>query len=329
MTESGGGTEPVGGARSPVRWSRIIGFAVGVALLGGAVLAIQRSGGSLADAFAPLREGDPLRVSVLAAALIGTIMLSSFVTAALLWVLTLRYGRVGYFEMWALISAAWLLNYLPVRPGMFGRLAYHRAVNGIRIVDSAKALVWTNVLMLIGAVMCAAVAIAASIAKRPDHPLFIVLSLTPIPLLGLFAAYAHEKKPEPDPEVWRVIAGLALGYAAQLCWAGRFLVSFHLAGIDLSWAGAVALASVSALAAFVPITGNGLGVREWVIGLVAPVLPIGLVHAANLSREGSFVSVLIDRSAELVVAVPMGLICGWWALRNMARVRGVRRQAEA
>lgn len=325
MTDAPGPGAPVSAAeaaerRSALRWSRIIGFIVGVALLAAAVMAMRSAGGSVRESFAPLRDADPW----LGATLIGAIAASTLLTAALFWVLTTRYGRVGFLEMWALINAAWLLNYLPVRPGLFGRMAYHRAVNGVRVVDSAKALVWANVLMLLGAAICAVVATIAGAALTGDHWLVIVISLAPIPSLGAFAAYARFKRPEPDPEVWRLIAGAAIGYAVQLSWAVRFLLCFWLLGQPLAWGGAVALAAVAALAGFVPVTGNGLGIREWVVGLVAPALPVSLVAAGNLTRGVSLASDLTNRAAELIVAVPLGLICGWWALRRMARARQAR-----
>lgn len=318
MSEGLSGAGGPGEVRRAVRWSRVIGFVLGVGLLGGALLAVERGGGSFAAAFEPLRSADPLLV----AALVGSILLSSAVTAGLLWVLTSRYGRVGRGEMWALINAAWLLNYLPVRPGMFGRLAYHRAVNGIRVIDSAKGLVWANVLMLLAAGVCGAIAVGAAVlGARGDHWGVVAVSVAPIPALAIFAAYARRRRPDPDPEVWRVIAGAALAYAAQLFWAGRALLAFRLMGVELTWGGALGLAAVMALAAFVPITGNGLGVREWVIGLVAPLLPAALARGGGMSMETALNSMLVDRGAELLVAVPMGLACGWWVVKRSTTVR--------
>lgn len=315
MSEPGVGGSG-GEARRAVRWSRVIGFVLGVALLGGAVIAVERAGGSLGALVEPLREASPWMV----AGLLGSIAAGSVLTAGLLWVLTTRYGRVGRGEMWALVSAAWLLNYLPVRPGLFGRLAYHKKVNGIRVIDSAKALVWANVLMLLGAVVCGAIAIgAAVVGARGDHWLVYAVSAAPIPALGLFALYAHKKRPEPDPEVWRLIAGAALAYGAQLFWAARAMFAFGLMGIEVSWGGALALAAAMALAAFVPITGNGLGIREWVIGLVTPLLPAAMAHGAGLTMADGLNAMLVDRSAELLIAVPTGLVCGWWAIRRSGR----------
>lgn len=316
MNEPGAGPETVARRRG-VRWSRVIGFAFGVALLAAALVAVNRAGGSIPGAFEHLREASPWFV----AGLIGSILATSLFASVLLWILMSRYGRVGFFEMWALINAAWLLNYLPVRPGMFGRLAYHRAVNGVRVVDSAKALVWANVLMMLGAVVCAGAAVVGGVTRRPDHVLFVAGSAAPVVFLSLFAVYAHRKKPEADPEVWRLIAGAAVACAVQLGWAARAYFAFRLMGVELAWGGALALSAAMALASLVPITGNGLGVREWLIGLAAPVLPVALAQSAGLTLGASLNSMLVDRAAEVLIAVPLGLVCGWWALRNMARVR--------
>src|SRR4029079_8775600 len=57
-----------------------------------------------------------------------------------LWVQMRRHGPVGAVEVALLVGAAWVLNYLPLRPGMIGRIAYHKSVNGIEVVDSVRAV---------------------------------------------------------------------------------------------------------------------------------------------------------------------------------------------
>ena len=61
-------------------------------------------------------------------------------------ILNARHGKVGAGEMTALVGASWLLNYLPLRPGMFGRVAYHRRYNGIGVRDSVRILIVLSVL---------------------------------------------------------------------------------------------------------------------------------------------------------------------------------------
>jgi len=63
----------------------------------------------------------------------------------------------------------------------------------------------------------------------------------------------------------------------------------------------VALAIVSQIAMLVPIAGNGLGLREWAIGLTAASLT-GLDPQAGLAAD------LVNRAVEVLVAVPVGLL---------------------
>jgi len=66
---------------------------------------------------------------------------------------------------------------------------------------------------------------------------------------------------------------------------------------------------VSMVAMLAPLTGNGLGVREWAIGL-----------AAHLLRQSDLVlgltADLLNRAAELIMVLVLGLVgMGWLAWR--------------
>ncbi len=65
----------------------------------------------------------------------------------------------------------------------------------------------------------------------------------------------------------------------------------------------------------VPTGGNGLGVREWAIGLAAPLL-------TDYQIELGLTADLVNRAAELVVIVVAGLASITWLGR-----RGKRRCA--
>ncbi|MHC4784997.1 MAG: hypothetical protein ACYTE6_03445, partial [Planctomycetota bacterium] len=68
-------------------------------------------------------------------------------------------------------------------------------------------------------------------------------------------------------------------------------------------------ACLSVVPMLVPFVGNGLGLREWAVGLAAPLLTpyvLGLGLAAEL----------LNRAAELVVIVILGLGgIAWLTLR--------------
>ncbi|MBL0926853.1 MAG: hypothetical protein IBJ11_04270 [Phycisphaerales bacterium] len=297
------------------RRQRLIGTALGLALLGLAAWAVLRAAGSPAAAIAPLRDASPASVALL----VGLIAVGPLLTGATFWVLTRRYGAVGFVEMTALMAGSWLLNFLPLKPGLFGRLAYHKAVNGIAITDSAKALIWANVLSLAGAALMAASALIAAMFVGGDHPLMLAAVAAPAPALALFAWHAARVRPAADPEVWRVLAAAALRYAELLVWAARFMVCFALIDRPIAPGAAAALAGVTAAVQFVPITGNGLGVREWAVGLLAPVLPVGLAAQAGLTTAQGLTADLAHRAAEIPVAIVLGLVGLAYAAR---RTRG-------
>ncbi len=70
--------------------------------------------------------------------LLGSVLANLLLTGLLFTVLISRYGNVGRVEMQALIATATLLNFLPLRPGLFGRIAYHRTFNAIPAAASVK-----------------------------------------------------------------------------------------------------------------------------------------------------------------------------------------------
>src|SRR5436190_8739998 len=117
-------------SRPAVRW---MGFLVGLALLGSALWAVHAQHASLKELPATLRQG---RWWLIGAAL-GLPILNWLITSAIFHVLMLPASRhegargPTFREMTLLIGSAWLLNYLPLSPGLIGRVAYHRAVHGI------------------------------------------------------------------------------------------------------------------------------------------------------------------------------------------------------
>lgn len=294
------------------RRSRMLGFVIGLILLlaAGAAITFQRD--ALTIAFSSLRSAPP---GMLALALLAPI-LSIALASVTFWVLTTRYGKVGRAEMFALIGSAWLMNFLPMWPGMIGRLAYHKTVNGIPVRDSAKAIIWANLLSLFAAItLLATVAVGLMFFGGSDLGLAL-LACAPIPLLLLAGVYARAKRPEPDPEVWRIVIALAVRIVELHVQALRSWVCFSLVGAPIGWGGALAIASVSGLAGAVNIAPNGLGVREWVVGLVAPALPTSLTLRGDLRLAQGLSADLVNRSAEVVVAIPVGLSCAAWLARR-------------
>jgi len=270
---------------------RRIGYVVGLVLLAAAVYVVARQWDTVGAALARLGRPDPGLVALLIGAMLANLVLSSLFVRTLL----LRYGRIGLVEIHAVLATAVLLNYLPMRAGLFSRMAYHRAVNGIRVVDTAKTVVQGLVISL--AVMGVILLVVLGATKTGiDLRIAIAAPLVPI-AAGAFV---------PAWRPWAIATGLR--YAEVLVWAVRYAVAFRLLGLSIDTTAAVAFACASMIASLVPVLGNGLGVREWAVGLLAPVLsdyPVELGVAAEL----------VNRAAEIVVTLVFGLLGAGWLAR--------------
>lgn len=306
--------------RTRSRWPRVIAYAVGVALIAAAVWSVTRRVDMLAPALDALRAAPASRLAL--AALLPIISVA--LTSLTFWILTSRHGRVGLGEMLALINAAWLLNYLPLWPGMFGRLTYHAAINGIPLRDTVVATIWANALALISAAGLLLVMLVGSLMLKGDDWRFAAVSAAPPALLGLLGLWAYRSPPRPDPEFWRIPTSLAVRWVELLVWAARYSVCFALIGAPIGFGAALAFAAITGLGMLIPLTGNALGVREWIVGLAAPLLPVGLTLQTSLDMHTGLTADLTNRAIEVLLAVPVGIIAAAWVAR---RVRTASRSA--
>jgi hypothetical protein len=100
----------------------------------------------------------------------------------------------------------------------------------------------------------------------------------------------------------------------------RYFVVFALLQRPLTIPEAAAIAAASQAAMQVPLVGNGLGVREWAVGLVGPVLPSWMNAASGgLSRGLGLSADLLNRGLELVTALPVGMACTALVARRQGR----------
>lgn len=301
-------------ARRRARW---VSWFIGASLLTLAVWAIGRAGVPPADVLE-----NALRAPwSLLGLLLVLIAATPVATSAMFWVLTRRYGRVGFGENTALITSAWLLNFAPMSPGLFGRLAYLKAVHGMPIGHSARAVIWANLLSVVaGAVTLGTLALAAMFWRGDDARLACFAAM-PMLLIAALAWHAKRARPKPDPEVWRVVAALAIRCLELQLWAARYAAVFAILNQPLAWGGALALAAISTVASLFPLAPNGLGVREWTVGLVAPLLPVSLAYSAGLTTASGLSAELLHRAAEVAMAVPLGLAATAWVWRRFLRAQ--------
>jgi len=274
------------------RWWRGIAVLVGLGLVAAALIVVVRQHDAVTLAIAAMRRPAPGLVALLLAGVAGNVLL----TGLLFSLLISRYGRVGVLEMQALIASATLINFLPLRPGLFGRIAYHKAVNRILAVHSAKTIIQAAILS-VSIVVYLGLVIAISGAL---HVSLVYGVVAPLPVLAAGTAI-------PRLRIW--MAAALLRYLEVFVWAMRYYAAFALIGAPVDATGALAFACVSMIATMVPLVSNGLGLREWAIGLTAPFL-------TEYVLELGITAELVNRAAELVVIAVLGLAGIAWLARR-------------
>lgn len=270
------------------------GFVIGLLLLGSAIVVVWQHREAVESAWEALRSPSPGKV----AALLACVLANLFLTSLLFSHLISRYeGHVGLLEMQAVMSAACLLNYLPARPGLFGRVAYHKAVNQVRARDSAKTIVQASML---SAVVSGYLILAAIVAIRLGVSMWAELC-APFVVLGVGLIWRRWR-------FWSVAA--LIRYVETLVWGARYALVFNLVGSSAGIEASMALAGVSIVATMVPLVSNGLGLREWTTGLLAPVF-------TRYPLQVGVTADLVNRAAEIVVFAIAGLIgLSWLAHRR-------------
>jgi hypothetical protein len=287
----------------------IAGFALGVLLLVAAGWAVVSQGAALEQTREAIRGAS---VWLIVGALLLPV-LNWLVISASFWIMMRRYGRIGYREMAWLIGAAWLLNYLPLRAGMIGRIAYHKTVNNIRVADSLRVTVYG---LIFGGVSLLILLLAAAVlAARGPWPLWAGILSVP----ALLAATAALVIASRGSSAWWLPAAFGFRYLDTMIWTLRYAVVFALVGATIDFSGAVIISAVSQAAILVPIVPNGLGLREWAVGLTAAALPPSLVTAeGQVMTAIGMAADLANRAAELLVAIPVGLLATWHLARRSA-----------
>lgn len=286
------------------RTLRLLGAAVGLLLIGAAVVAIV----TRQDAARGLIDSAAKAPTWMFVALMGAVAITPLLTAANFWILTRRYGTVCPSEMGALIAAAWLLNYLPLWPGMVSRVTYHRVVNRIAVKDSAKVILEAGALSGIAAALLAILLFTVAAPLGWSGWDGAGIGGGGALFCALLALVMHRSSRRPH--AWRYLAVVSVRTVELGVWALRFALGAAILGEPVSPVAALTVASLVQIALLVPIAPNGLGVREWAVGFAAGVFAMGMTTQSGLGIA------LLDRGAEVLVAVPLGLIGAMWIARR-------------
>jgi uncharacterized membrane protein YbhN (UPF0104 family) len=280
-------------ARQWLGRARPIGALIGVALLAAAAFVVVREWESLATAMEATRAASFGVVAAMAATMLASVLL----TGAIFWLLTRRFGPVGFVDMQALMAATALANYLPLRPGLVGRVVYHRQRHGIRPVDSLRTIVEAMALSALVLVLLVPSMLAVHAGGLPSI-LGVALPLA----VGVLVLAARER-------FRGLAAAFLLRFGETLLTALRYDLAFRLTGSAIPWHASVAVACVSMIATMVPFVSNGIGLREWAVGLLAPLL-------VDTTLERGLAAELINRVIEVGVIAPCGLIGFGWLWRD-------------
>jgi hypothetical protein len=290
--------------RSPsitAAWFRRLGLIVGLGLILAAVIVLLRQQDVLSAALGAIRRPAPGYLILLLAGVAANVVL----TGVMFSLLMSRYGRVGLLEMQALIAAATLVNYLPLRPGLPGRIAYHKAVNRILAIRSAKTIVQASMLSLVMVGYLAAIILLIRTLDASCFWLWCgVLGPPPLMLAGTFVRPLR---------IWLLAA--LVRYAEVFVWALRYYAAFKLIGLPIPMTESLVFACVSMIATMVPFVSNGLGLREWAVGLASPLLAVGRL-------EQGITAELLNRAAEMAVVLVLGLTgLAYLAARRRSQAR--------
>lgn len=299
---------------------QVVGFAIATILIGLAGAMVWRDREAISMIRSAVAGGNAPKL----AAVWGLVVLNLVCTSATFSLLTpldpLGRARVGAREMFFLICGANLSNYLPLRTGMLGRMAYHRTYNEIPVRESAVIL-FRSLLLSAGAVLT--LAFLGATLLRPDRGIVawaqgVGVGLPLLAAIGV--AMVTRKSSGFVTGVSRTAMAFAARYADMLCWAARYAIVFSAAGLDLSWSQAIAYTAIAQVSMTVPIVGNGLGLREWMIGVVGAVLPVWAVGTVSATtRDQRLAAELVHRGVELLAVLPLGVIGAMWVARRVAR----------
>jgi hypothetical protein len=218
-----------------------------------------------------------------------------------------RHGKVGVIEMYVLVGSAWLFNYMPMRPGLIGRIGYHKSINNIRLRDSLESSVWSGILAGIANGLMLPIAFLMMMVPQGWSLLLPFVPVVVAILLSMVLTGRRKKL---------IILALAYRQLDVIVWLGRYWLAFEVLGLDVSIGDIAVISAVSQLASLMPLTGSGIGFREWAVGLMASAGG----HAMGTAMAGD----LINRAAETFVVVPVGLVCTALVARHWKGIRDAR-----
>ena len=273
------------------RWYllRLAAMLIGLLMLSGAVVLIINQHERIEPALQAMSHPSPGTIIIL----IASMLVGLFLTGLQFQLLMARHD-IPAIEMQGLIAASALLNFLPLKAGLLGRIAYHQVSHGVHPMETAKVMILARVS---GLVVIGLTAGALFLQDWSEGPLW-AWALVPALVPGWFVMPAATRT-----------AGLVmvLKYMDLLLMAVRYRCAFHMMDQPIGFETCLALASIGMLAGAVPFLSGGLGLREWLVGWLATILVM-----LPTALEIGILADLINRATELVVLLPVGGVALLW-----------------
>lgn len=274
---------------------RALGLVLGAALLLGAAVYAGRG----VD-WSVLTGAPPWLGTLLGAAVGANLVLTSL----LFWAITRSFDAepsVSVGRMTALISVSSLLNYLPLlRPGLLGRASYLKLRHGLPLRQSVVILL---IVLVLAVVVLLAIAVALVLFEGPWR--WVAAGGLVVGLSAIAGPVGRRvlRRPVERGWLWVVLR------AADVLVAGlRLWVAFWILGASVGYAEAVVAGAAALLVRLAGITPNGLGLSEWTVAVLTPVLaPVEMAVGAAAA--------LVDRAVEVLV-VSASAAWGGWTLRR-------------
>lgn len=243
-----------------------------------------------------LRQADPWQ----AAALAGLVALNLALTGLLFWSITRSFDAVppvGPGRMVALICASALLNYLPLlRPGLVGRAAYLKVKHNLPVRQSV--LILAVVLALAVVVLPVSALVLVAVPANTAGVRWWALVVSWVVLSAATGPVARQLLRRQVAQPWQWVP---LRAADMLVSAARLWLAFNIVGAPIGYAEAVVAGAASLLVRIVGLTPNGLGLSEWVVAVITPLV-------APVSTAAGAAAALVDRVVELLVVLVAGAV---------------------
>jgi len=307
---------------------RAVAFAMAAALLGASIWYALGEGD-----FGRLLAAGAGDVSLLLALTLGSAIV---LLSGLFWLASRPFADparpLSWWEMQPITAASTLLNYTPLKVGLIGRIAYLRQYHGIGYL--ASGLSHSLLAATVGASLVL-LAVLTAWRSHLDAVWWLGLLLGCAAAGGLISVAVHALIPSRLVEVaqrsslgrsWmrrtlQFSVWCAVSCALVLLGALRWCTAFRIYGEPISLREGLLISIVHLLSAALG-PANGLGLREWIVGLAAGSGFLGIAAVRGL-EVGVAVSI-IDRAAEVLVVVPTGLLGIAWLAHRRRTMQPVR-----